>query len=942
MNFPLTVFTSAIPPRLTKQWRLDQTGNPEKLPGGQMVEGRAEIKEIAGVDGFAKLIQSLKPSQALAYGVPSIADGPVMTRQAWVNAGKPPSVICRTLDGFSFADGPGVLYLDIDAPEGAGGLTMEQARETLERVCPRLRECALVQWPSSSSFISNQNTGETVRGLAGQHMYYIVDKAARIPELGRRLTTLLWLGGLGRIAVSASGSLLERTMVDPCVWQPNRMDFAAGADCVAPLVQRRGEPFVRQGRMLDSETDIPQPSPAEEKQARQSIEVARRNAAPKAAMAKERYIEDRVRMLAGENATDEELQSARAATRKAMDDGVLTADFRIPVVAETGETAWIKVSELLDNPRKYHGADTLDPVDPEYDGGRTVGRLYFNGGSARLHSFAHGGRTFALVRTPTAILVVPGSERDVDAAVMKAMREDGSFFEQGGRLVILCNGRLCAVSEHALLYFMRAQCAFYSRTIKNGTMTNTPVSASIMTARVILSAGEFRGLPKLRCVVTAQTMMPSGKIVAQNGYDPETQLYFSVEEENILPIPEAPTREEAVAAFDRIMHPFRCFPFVDARDRSILLAAILSATVRPVLDTCPAFAYDAPERGSGKTLLAKCVHAIATGERACVVPHVGGGEEEIRKRVLAVLMDSKLCVVWDNVVGALYSEALAALLTSAEFSDRILGKSQTVTVSNAALWLFTGNNMMLSGDLPRRVFKCRIDPGTAQPFIREFDFDPEAFCLGHRHELVRDSLLLIRAWMAAGRPKAKGITASFEQWDELVRQPIAWMATLDSGRLVDPLEAMKDGQSADPENETLYDLLWSLHRHFKHRSFTAGDVFRLHESVSDFRRGRTGVGEPTCEAKTLHDAVVDLCPKGTVTAKKIGRCLHFRKDRMVDGYKLKGGARGQHGVEWIVEYQESAETMAYAVAQANALCRANGLPEWSPANRQEPEQVLNA
>ncbi len=39
------------------------------------------------------------------------------------------------------------------------------------------------------------------------------------------------------------------------------------------------------------------------------------------------------------------------------------------------------------------------------------------------------------------------------------------------------------------------------------------------------------------------------------------------------------------------------------------------------------------------------------------------------------------------------------------------------------------------------------------------------------------ALTIIRAWIAVGRPRlAEGSTASFEAWDELVRQPVLWVA----------------------------------------------------------------------------------------------------------------------------------------------------------------------
>ena len=50
-----------------------------------------------------------------------------------------------------------------------------------------------------------------------------------------------------------------------------------------------------------------------------------------------------------------------------------------------------------------------------------------------------------------------------------------------------------------------------------------------------------------------------------------------------------------------------------AVDRGVHLAALLTAAIRPTLPTAPGIGYDAPVQASGKTLLAKCAGALATG-----------------------------------------------------------------------------------------------------------------------------------------------------------------------------------------------------------------------------------------------------------------------------------------------------------------------------------------
>jgi hypothetical protein len=149
------------------------------------------------------------------------------------------------------------------------------------------------------------------------------------------------------------------------------------------------------------------------------------------------------------------------------------------------------------------------------------------------------------------------------------------------------------------------------------------------------------------------------------------------------------------------------------------LAAILTAAVRPTLPTSPAFAYDAPVQGSGKTLLARCVGILTEGKNPSVWPHTAGrDDEETRKRLFAVLRSGARSMVWDNITGTFDSAAMASALTSPTFTDRILGVSTSSSVPNRMVMLLTGNNLTLAGDMPRRVSTLTLQP-TAWPSVKK-------------------------------------------------------------------------------------------------------------------------------------------------------------------------------------------------------------------------------
>ena len=146
--------------------------------------------------------------------------------------------------------------------------------------------------------------------------------------------------------------------------------------------------------------------------------------------------------------------------------------------------------------------------------------------------------------------------------------------------------------------------------------------------------------------------------------------------------------------------PFAEFPFVTKEDRGVMLACALTGMARRSLPHAPAFSFDAPTAGTGKTLLGQCSLRLC-GSTPTVIPECRD-EEELRKRLLAALREGKPGILLDNIRGQFGSAALEAFLTSEHYSDRVLGVSTIVTLTTNVLVLISGNNFQPKGDLYRR------------------------------------------------------------------------------------------------------------------------------------------------------------------------------------------------------------------------------------------------
>ena len=879
----VTVVQADVPEILTKRISLKE-GTLKKEGGGVLVSGYASVCKVSSLSEFEKLLTSLGPDQALIYGRPEADQIALTTQEDWEHRGKPRDVIPRTNETFSWPEGPGILMMDYDpSDDGTEPLSPQKLIDAIKSAAPGMSSVEMLTWPSASSWIKNVETSEWAQGQSGQRLYFMVEDARDIPRAGQVLCERLWLAGYGYMKVSSAGSLLPRTLMDAMVWQPSRLDFAAGAKCEGPLVQDRGEPTLIAGAVtrLDTAKALPDLSPHEKKVVEGLKKAAREEKKGEAAAARADWLDRQARKMAGDTAGEDEIELAREHAEAALDGSPLSGDFVLEVAAENGIEA-VTVAEILSVPERYDRAKTRDPLEPEYDGGRLVGMLFLDGPVKTLYSFARGGATYQLAQTVATIQVMSGQLSEAVEETLAILRDNPAVFDYGEELVLQEAGRLYPLCEHSLNQFL-GRVIQYRKFDRRGDSYR--VDPPVHIAKRLIALKARRQLKPLAGVITAPTLRLDGTVLDTPGYDRETKLVYDAPEEIGDPVPLSPSIEDCRVALETLWSPFREFPFVDAVDQSVMLTALLTAAVRAVLPTAPAFAFDAPIQGSGKTLLAASVSAMAGDANPSVHPHAYE-EDEIRKRLFAVLHKGAPTMICDNVLGAFNSASMAALLTSSEYSDRVLGKSHSVTLPNRLLVCITGNNLVLAGDMPRRVLTARIDPQTDTPHAREFEVDPKAYVVENRMELVRAALTLMRGWLASEGKPPKGRMASFEDWNDLVRNTVAWIGdAVEPGHWVDPMEAITRGLENDPENDALSELLAALEDNFGHAEFRSGEVM---EKIARFRdpSGRRPSVDNTREFR-LYEALITINEKAVKTTASLGKTLKFRKDRMVDGRVLR-------------------------------------------------------
>jgi hypothetical protein len=894
----VTVIESAQPMFMTKKFSLKPDGTLSKTSIAELTSGLCQTFGLKTLREFADFLDDLKSNQAMLYGIsPEHPQAHVVTK-AKLAENQTPNTITRTRDFFQFAPVPGVMMLDHDGvPDGQDELTPEQLRAKLIDVAPMLGDAAMLWRPSASSGIKATD-GRQLTRLCGQRIYIPVVDASQIPAAGKALVDLLWAAGVGWFRIGAAGQALERTLVDASVWQPERLDFAAAPVLADGLTREAPKAifFNEHSPLADLRTLIAADDGSVKASAKKQREEALRAATPKRDEARAAWVAERAPALAQHRNIPED--QAQLILRRACENRTLLGDFLL----KSSDGVDVTVGDLLDNPERWHGKRFADPLEPTYGNDNRIAWANLRGGGRpHLYSHAHGGTRYNLVRPSQRIQLAAGQRARVTDSMLDLERQRGELFDfgEGASLVRLAGARTVPVTRDWLMDHFDRCAEFFTIKMVNEAPMQIPQDAPTWLAASVLAKNGERKFPRLSAVITAPILRRDGSILAEPGHDHESSLLFVTDSEAVPRVPERPTAEQALSALGRLWAPVRLFPLVDNVDRGVVLAAMITACLRPSLPTSPAFGFDAPAAGTGKTLLAQVVGALGSGEAPAAMPPASNKEEECRKRLFASLRDGYKSILWDNVRDVFGNTAIDAFLTAPVFADRILGVSETACLPNRALFLVTGNNLRLLGDTCRRVLVARIDATTDTPYARTFDFDPLQTVLGRRESLVIDALTIVRAWIAAGRHRlAKGRTASFETWDDLVRQPVVWISqfTQDVGlpAFGDPLDATKRAFEHDPETAKLGAILCAWDNCFGSRPTTVAEAV-----------GRAGNADDGSIA--LQDAIDEIASeRGTLNRRILGRWIERHVDSRRNGRWFARGTIRTGSQTWVVQTESPA------------------------------------
>jgi hypothetical protein len=444
----------------------------------------------------------------------------------------------------------------------------------------------------------------------------------------------------------------------------------------------------------------------------------------------------------------------------------------------------------------------------------------------------------------------------------------------------------------------RYDCVLFKKAEGGGWNTTPHLFPRESALHAISAPEDFPALRELGSVTHSPTFRADGTLISAPGYDPTTRsLFLPTGGQPTVAIPEHPTAQEVATARGWIDYMLQDFRFVGPDDLANYVGLMLTPLLREMVP--PPYklgVIEAHQPGSGKTFLARALMSIHSGVMHAEMPT---DEAELVKTITSILdVSTGSVVVFDNVTGVVRSATLAGLLTSNTFQGRRLGTGTLVEAANDRLWIVTGNNAALGGDLPRRSLRVRIDPRVPHPERRtQFAIaDFEGWVREHRGDLLWSLLTLVRHWVSVGSPVPDQVRAdSYGRWDAVVGSILACAGY---GGIFDDPAANED---VDPDFEEWAALLAGIESVFGGNTWTAKDVLqRVRPLGIDIDpTGLKPLPFDILPGSMLDGRAATVSP--ATLGRTFGRHLRNREGRWFGPLSVRRAGDGRDSILWVLD-----------------------------------------
>jgi hypothetical protein len=520
-------------------------------------------------------------------------------------------------------------------------------------------------------------------------------------------------------------------------------------------------------------------------------------------------------------------------------------------------------------------------------------------------------------RMKPTIRVIPGEIHRVVDAAERELAQSRRHYQRGGLIVTVVTDpgtretRVQEISAPALVRALAGTATWERFDARSDDWVR--IDPPTRHANVLFDSTSYHHLPVLTGLARQPYLRLDGTLMIAAGYDSASGM-FGVFDAREFSVPGNPTRTDAESAVALLNDLLVEFNFRTESDRTAALAAMLTAAVRPSLAHAPMFHARAHMVGSGKSYLCELITAFATPQRGTPTTFPSD-DEECRKLLLAELLRGPAVIEFDNLTGDLIAhKSLCTVLTSEYMTGRVLGVSKTATVGTRALFLSSGNNVGPVQDMTRRCITIHLDPGCEIPAARSFTRpDLVRDVLRERGRYVAAALTIVRAWIAAKRPKADCTSiAGYGDWSDLCRQPLLWLG------FADPTESVFEAMAEDPDRETLDRMLTGWQSAFGKSAAMVREAIRASEFGDEHAELR----------EVLHDIAEQ---RGEINRRRLGWWIRRHAGRIVNGRRFVRASGNRSAEAWRVESVSAVSSVSgrsglesvEVVDAANAYARAS-------------------
>jgi len=418
-----------------------------------------------------------------------------------------------------------------------------------------------------------------------------------------------------------------------------------------------------------------------------------------------------------------------------------------------------------------------------------------------------------------------------------------------------------------------------------------------IAASYLSQSGAWR-VPEIRSIISAPTLRPDGSILEVPGFDAQMGVYLEPNAEYPR-IPEEPTREDALKALGKIKSIFREFPFRDSdcpegTSLSVFLSGMLTAAIRSALPCAPLHAFTAPLARTGKSKLIECISIVVLGY---VIPVLAWTwrDEENQKLLATALSDGDLIINLDNCEIPIRGELLCQALTQPVVKFRILGATESRSISNTGMYFANGNALVIEGDMASRSLMSWLDAGVERPDERTFETtDPVKIFKRDRAQLLVDVLTVLRAYHVAGRPDQPATPmGGFEDWSSWVRGCLVWLDE------ADPCSSIQVIHADDPKDQLLANVMREWPQSLRGTPRSAAQIVELAKTKRNNSDPRESL---VLEYPKWYEALSGVCRSrltGDLDTLMLGKWFGKNKDKPIGGTRIvKVGRTGKLGERW--------------------------------------------